>query len=290
MRKVNLFLVIIILGFYSCSSNDNEPITEQETIGESKLVSINDPDQKDMAGLWGDAQFSYSNNKVSNIYGLRNYEVSYKNENLIELTNSDNNRNEKNSIHIENNKVKYILFKITTEYTNETIINKDSILFFYDDTNFLSKVERFYSSSNVTNSKYILDKETDYEMSNGNIVKTKTTNKAGGIITRTYSYDENPNIKFSNFTVENPFNDFGSKFILIYDKLGASNKNNIISVDIDFNVNYTLIGEYKKISFNYELDSNNKLNQILMSGATITTHPSYENTTFTNKVIEFTYE
>ncbi|WP_044399483.1 hypothetical protein [Lacinutrix sp. Hel_I_90] len=293
MKTLKLLTLLLILS-YSCSSSDEEQTPTETPIVNKNVKNVKYPTSSNtngMAGINTNLDFYYDNDQLSTIYNFPyTYGVNYINNNLIELdiiaeiTSGDVTG--KRSIHLNNNTVQFIIDEKTTSYTNSPSIEaKDSINYTYQNQ-YLSKVE-FYSKSTgpFSNPDYRLNKKIEFTVENGNVVKTVST---GNFLIKTsiYTYDNKTNIKYSGFAIESPLN-LGFDYILLHDKTGLSNQNNIISINNTFEGE--IRREYETITYEYVLDSNERLSEIIISGTTIRTLPSPETTTFTNEKTEFIY-
>ena len=301
MRIITFLSTLTILAVtISCSSSDNElpssgndqPDNSQTTIN-TKPLSVTYPYDSNYNLAYSQEQktFTYENEKVSKItYGGFVYSVKYTNSNLIELdllleNVSNTDIKEKKSIYLNNNTVQYILIDNTTIYSNRVEHIKDSISYSYIN-NFPSKIEYYQKTPGKT--PYSLSKKIEFTISNGNITTSKTTDNQE-TETRNYTYDNNPHIKYGELAYETPLN-LQIEYILIHDKIGIENLNNITSVSQTIESPYSSLMYYKTINYTRKIDTNNRLLEISMTGTTlVTSSSSTVNKEFVDQKIKLAY-
>lgn len=222
------------------------------------------------------------------------FEVSFMMDNVIEIDlleeNVSNLEIETNKkIFLSNNVVQNIVTSIVEVGLGFTGYSKDSISYTYVN-NYPSKIE-YYSKASTTTpipTDYVLYRQKDFTVSNGNIIKAVTTE--GEVIKEgNYTYDNEAHIKFGEISYEMPLG-LDVESILIHDKFGTPNTNNIISLTNDFEAPFELGPEYKTINYTRTVNSNNRLTEISISGESIAELPAFPSSTlFNNKVGIFTY-
>ncbi len=309
MKYLNIFLIVFLsITLFSCSSDDSSTMNEtgQEEGGEDeitnqKLTAVSFPSGQNLAYSNDQINFEYDESeKISKIYTIGEgtiYGVTHVDDNLIEMELLQENISnaelqEKKSIHIKNNSIEFIVTDRSFKFIgdNRTEYFRDSISFIYAN-NYISKIESYTkkSTSKPILTEYIKNNDLVFEITNGNI--TKVVKTEGELIkTSVYTYDENPYIELGEYAYETPFN-FGFDYILIHDKIGKGNSNNIVSITNTFETPYDLIPEYESINYKRVMDEEERIQEILLSGKTIATHPSYpSSTTFADEKVIFTYK
>lgn len=277
---------------FSCSSDDSKIIEEsQDSEVSTNILSISYP--QETGSYMGDTHhYEYDeSNKVSEIrFGGIVYGVNHISDNLIELNLLEENISNleietKTSIHLNDNRVQKIITNTTSSSPSISTKSRDSVSYIYEN-NYPFRIEHY--SKNFNSGNYQLKKEIDFTISNGNITK-KITKEGEVIKTSTYNYDSEPHIKYGESSYETPLTT-GLGYILIHDKLGIGNTNNIASMSNSFETPYTLTPEYKTINYSRAVDSDNRIIEISISGTTIATHPGYpESEEFTDKKGVFSY-
>lgn len=299
MKKITFLAILSIQVLTSaCSSSDNElPSSENNqpnnppTQINTKPLSITYPyDSDNNLAYYQDKKiYTYDNEKVSKIsYGGTIYDVKYIDSNLIELNLlqenvSNANEKEKKSIYLINNNVQYILIDKTTTFSNRIDRSKDSISYSYSN-NFPVKIEYYHKTPNLT--PYNLSKKIEYTISNGNIITSKTIENQTTEI-RNYTYDNNSHVKYGELAYETPLN-LGIEYILIHDKTGNENLNNITSVTQTIESTYNSFMYFKTINYTRKIDLNNRLQEISMTGTTFVTSTS-TNKNFSDQKIKLEY-
>lgn len=288
------FLTLLILTI-SCSSNDDQQSSGDNTqVNNPKLLTIEYPSRVDnsMAQIHENATFTYENEKISKIKeGANTYSVNYINNDLIELHLLEHpysfDLENKTSIHLHNNIVLYIVSNTTTTYSPSEITNrKDSIAYTYSN-NYISKTEHYEKATNK--SSYSSPIKTEYTISNGNIVTAKIIGGYTTIITQ-FTYDNTPNIKYGAFAIDHPLNN-GLPYYLIHDQIGTQNANNLTSmtktIEGGMSTSYN-----KTISYTRKTDSNNRLQEISMTGTSqiLNSPTTYLTGTFSDEKIIFKYQ
>lgn len=301
------YLLLLAISIISCDSNEtetteepvdseiNEEIEDTEIEEEIEVTEIDEEieDQEvntnissisfpQGTGSYFMDKNTYEYNESNQIekisFGGTVYGVEHIGDEKIELTllydNVTNLDTEiVKTIHLEDNVVQYIVtntkFVATNGYTQQ---KRDSISFKYSD-NYPSRIEYYSKHLIHSPNSYDLVKEVDLTMINGNIVK-KVTSQDNLIKTSNYEYDNETHIEHGENIYETPMF-IGFEYILIHDKLGERNTNNIIALTNDFDTSDEFVSQYKTINYSRVMDSNNRLVEISISGTTIATDPSY---------------
>lgn len=294
MKKI-IFLIILIATCFSCGKNDDPEVPTKPTIQHKLSLSKRETFNGTNVNLTTDpVSFKVDSiNRISEIsIWIYKYIVSYPNSNLIRIFTDRSTLSTTESytvnIHLENNTVKKICSDYQIKYNDKTQDNAnelDSTIFTYNSNNNLTRIDDFKKALKST--VYKLQDTYEYTYEAGNITQFISHDYTGEKILN-YSYDNQPNIDYGEYTRDMPF-DFFFYYPLIRNKLGKGNVNNIIKVT------YTYLGDpldlrnFDYINYDRVLDSNGLLSEIKMSGQFTDTYTKIA-TKYNDGKVSFTYQ
>ncbi|WP_264529660.1 hypothetical protein [Flavobacterium sp. N502540] len=291
-------LALIVLSLYSCTSEDSPTsgeITDPVVINpaEQKLVSIAYPSSSNLAYMMDKQEFKYDNSKRINIIGSY-LSVSYVGDDLIETkTLGDNVSNadieNKTSIVLKNKNVATIIsntvFKRTTGETYS--IERDSTVYSYANE-YISKILSYHKKFVDGDGKYRLQRQLDFQVTAGNITQVKVA-EYGEIVVSNYTYDSTPNILMGDIAYETPLSLIRGHNILLHDKLGKRNVNNVVSMENVFKET-PFQKSYKTVNYRRNVDKYGRISEIVLSGSCVTSNPLNTATNFTDEKVIFEYK
>jgi len=290
-----LSFVLMVFSITSCSSEDS-PAQEQEqeiNPANQKLTSITFPSSFNLAYMMDKQELKYDDLKRLSLNGV--VEIKYVNDELIETNLLEENISNidleaKTYIKLKDkNIVSVISNRIFKKLTGEVYsIERDSTAFTYENE-YLSKVVTYFKQSgDYGEGKYRLEKQLDFQVTNGNITQIKTSQYGDSYITN-YTYDSSPNIPMNDFGYETPLHKIGIDRVLVHDKIGKKNANNIVSIENVFN-EVPFQRSYKTINFKRNLDKFGRITEILLSGTCVTSNPNSVASNFTDEKLIFEYK
>ncbi|WP_202703281.1 hypothetical protein [Flavobacterium sp. UGB4466] len=291
-------LALMVLSLYSCTSEDSPTsgeITDPAVINpaEQKLVSIAYPSSNNLAYMMDKQEFKYDNSKRINVIGSY-LSVSYVGDDLIETkTLGDNVSNadieNKTSIVLKNKNVTSIIsntvFKRTTGETYS--IERDSTVYSYANE-YISKILSYHKKSVDGDGKYRLQRQLDFQVTAGNITQVKTA-EYGEVVVSNYTYDSTPNILMGDIAYETPLSLIRGYNILLHDKLGKRNVNNVVSMENVFKET-PFQKSYKTVNYRRNVDKYGRISEIVISGSCVTSNPFNTATNFTDEKVIFEYK
>ena len=276
--KINLLTTYLLLFstlFLACSKEDSTSNYKSEQKDEDienlkyRLSKIDLNHSSSQPYYIDDLSYTYAENgKLNTIQqGGFIYQVSYPNESLIELNLVEENISnvdltKRYSIYLKEGKIDYINQWNIYKFSDERIdAFSDSTSYTYNG-NKLMKIETF----DLGNSNHELTRYINFTYKDGNVTKSNSL-ISNTYCTSSYEYDDTPNIDLSEAKFESPVFRFNSLcYMLIYDKLGEQNQNNLLSKSIDYD-DTLFIPKFTKINYDYILDEKTGLlNTIELSG------------------------
>lgn len=288
-----LSFAVMALTFSSCSSEEDPSKTEEPTVTTpQKLVSITFPTSSNLAYMADKQEYKYDDKNRINLIGY--YAITYVNDDLIETKNlgddvSNADIENKTSITLKNKNISLVISNTVFKRTTGEVysIERDSTLYTYENE-YIAKIVKYHKMSISGDGKYRLDKQVDFQVTNGNITQAKTL-EYGEVVISNYTYDSNPNILMGDIAYETPFSRVEGYQIITHDKLGKRNKNNIISVENIF-TETPFQKSYKTVNYKRNLDSSGRISEILISGSCVTSNPLNNATNFTDEKVIFEYK
>ena len=276
LKKLVIFCIIAIV--LSCSSDNNGDDFKESENNNFRLTSVQFPTDQALSAVsiipTRSINYKYDlSNKISQISTNGSvYSVDIISNNLFELNLLEHDLGDeytitiKRSIHLQNNLVEYI--KSESEFFNsrKNTLNyyTDSISYSYAD-GYISKIESYSKNS----SKYELKRTYEYQIKDGNVSKIIDT-YVGIKNIRKFNYDTKTKVDFSEFAYRSPlYPENFLDYILIHDKMGKQNINNVSSVFCTYDEDYLKSPQIESVEYAHIFSTNGNIKNIEMSGTVI---------------------
>lgn len=258
MKKTIIFLIVALLGAYSCSNNDEAGLQESSILPKKVVFIVLESTSETLFSYDGNKLLEFNSNNIGSSNNQnRKTKVIYNGDLIIKAENfKDNIINSSNEYTYENNKLKTAL--IIYYGINQIPVNKIRKKYTYNQDG--TMLIENYNINIVTGIETQNDNSKNYTFENGNITK---------MISITSNFIGNNNIYYRYtfiYEYDNKINPF--KNILGYGKVNEdySSQNNVRKVTISYEtssdkITYSPPSPQNVTNYDLMYESNNLLKE-----------------------------
>ncbi|MCV6630867.1 MAG: hypothetical protein OIF50_13535 [Flavobacteriaceae bacterium] len=293
-RHILCFTFALLAACASDESTSMVPAHDDVMLSNSVLRKINYPDDNQgLAYSRANQKFVYDDlNQLAEIhFGPLIYTVNYVHDNQIALNLVQHDlQNLKWSdtklLIFKDNNLNHILTYSKFTSKDYRIESKDSISLWYQQ-GYLTEIRQYSKILHPEISDYQQYKQINFRIEDGNRVAAHIEEN-GQNQKKSFTFDQKSYLPFSDFALESPVY-FGFYQLLIHDKLGKNNKNNIRSVCNASNDSLYAKDRFEFIQYQYEIDDHHRLKSIAMLGTTSALNPDLPQKEFVGQKTYFDY-